>query len=112
MNTWTIDPSESEAYREQHGSSSLMLYAGRGRHFVCKHHDGNGAVLVELGAHAELAVTAEEYKAEFFLAFMDESTFYFGAPEVKESAERQLTAYLEAKQFCIEQDRSARVLSS
>lgn len=107
MSTWTINPSEYDAYRERHGSGSLAPHIGRGRSFVCKHHDADGAVLVEIGTHAELVVTAEEFKAEFFMAFMDEATFYFGSPEAQASAQIQINAQMEAEQFCFEQDRLA-----
>lgn len=112
MSTWTINPSEYEAYRERHGSASLLPHVGRGRAFVCKHHDAEGAVLVEIGTHAELVVTADEFKAEFFLSFLDEATLYFGSPEVQASAQIQLNAQMAAEQVCIEHDRSARILAN
>ena len=110
MSTWTINPSEEESYRELHGSSSLLLYSGRGNLFICKHHDAAGATLVEVGTHVELAVTADEFKSEFSFCFMDEAVFFFGSPEAQASAQRQLDAQIAASQFCIEQDRVARGL--
>ena len=109
MSTWTINPTEFESYRERHGSSSLHLHAGRGDLFICKHHDAQGGVLVNIGTHAELAVTAEDFMAEFTFACLDESAYYFGSPEMKASAERQLNAQMAAVQLCIEQDRVVRI---
>lgn len=92
------------AYRKRHGPLSLATYVGRGRHFVCKHKDDTGAVLVEIGTHAELMLNAKEFEEEFFLCFLDEAAFYFGTEESQASAAATLNAEVAARQFCIDQD--------
>lgn len=46
------------------------------------------------------------------LALMDEAVLYFGSPDVRESAQRQLNAQLAAERYCIEQDRKTRSLTN
>ncbi|MCZ8254693.1 MAG: hypothetical protein O9327_03275 [Polaromonas sp.] len=106
MSTWTINPNEFDLYRERHGSDSLMLHVGRGKVFVCKRHDADSATLVEVRSHAEVTMTAKEFKAEFKLCFVDEANLYCGSPEDKASAQRQIDAQAAAVRYCIEQDRA------
>lgn len=106
MSTWTLNPSEFDSYRERHGGDSLMLHAGRGKVFVCKRHDPDSATLVEVRSHAEVTMTAKEFKAEFKFCFVDEAILYCGSPEDRASAQRLIEAQAAAVRFCIEQDRA------
>ena len=91
------------AYRARHGRQSLLLYAGRGGHFVCKHADAECAILVELGTHAEVTLTPDEFKAEF-TQFVDDVLFFLGTEAQQAAAEAQLDAQMAATRLCMEQE--------
>ncbi len=101
---------DCKAYRERHGSSSLLLHMGAGKTCVCKHADKAGAVMVELGTHAEFTVSAQEFKSNFFIAFMDEAVYYFGTKAQKEAADMAFKSYAAATRYCIDQDRPRLLL--
>lgn len=99
------------AYRARHGRQSLLLYAGRAGHFVCKHADAERVILVELGTHTEVTLTPDEFKAEF-TQFMDDVLFFLGNEEQQAAAEAQLDAQMAAMRLCMQQEHEIGLASA
>lgn len=90
-----------KAYREKHGAATLKAYVGRGTRWMCKHHDGQRALLLKLGSYDELIVSADEFKAEFRWYLHDEAVFFFGSKEQQSILSNDIREQEAAIQRCI-----------